>query len=271
MRNFGRSNLETTHFSSFHQNHIILKNNGIYTTLCAAKQSGDKKFCILLDPDKLTLAHLDTIIELTLQARVDFIFIGGSLVVNDNLDAIILHIKKSCNVPIVLFPGSSRQLSYKADGLLFLSLISGRNPDLLIGKHVETAPFLKMSPLEIISTGYMLIDGGVSTSVSYMSNTYPIPATKDDIAVCTALAGELLGLKLIYMDAGSGARTPISTSMIRAVSQMVEIPLIVGGGIRTPEQARANVEAGADVVVVGNAIEKSPSLITDIAAAIHLN
>jgi len=153
--------------------------------------------------------------------------------------------------------------------MLYLSLISGRNPELLIGKHVETAPFLHASPLEIISTGYMLIDGGVPTSVSYISNTYPIPSSKDDIAVCTALAGELLGMKLVFMDAGSGAKIPVSESMIKAVSDKLSIPVIVGGGISTPEKALANVKAGADIIVVGNAIEKDPGLVTELAAAIH--
>jgi len=185
------------------------------------------------------------------------------------LDNVLVRIKEQTNIPTVLFPGNSYQLSYKADALLFLSLISGRNADLLIGKHVVTAPFLKISPVEIISTGYMLIDGGISTTVQYMSNTTPIPATKDDIAVCTAMAGELLGLKQIYMDAGSGAKNPIPASMIQAVSMATDIPLIIGGGIKTPEKAAENVAAGADIIVVGDAIEKDPQLITDISAAIH--
>lgn len=241
----------------------------IYNNLLKAKQDQQKKMVVLLDPDKLKLGKLEELIFLAEQAKVDCFFIGGSLVVNDALDEIILTIKKHCSIPVILFPGSSRQLSYKADALLFLSLISGRNADLLIGKHVETAPFIKISPLEVISTGYMLIDGGVPTSVSYMSNTYPIPANKDSIAVCTAMAGEMLGLKLIYMDAGSGAQNPINTSMIEAVSTAIDIPLIIGGGIRTPEKAAENVKAGADIIVVGNAIETNPSLIKELADAIH--
>ena len=250
----------------------MLNNNKfpIYNTLVDAKNNGRKYFAILIDPDKLKIGKIDQIIELAIAAKVDCFFLGGSLIVNDVLDDAIMCIKAACNIPVILFPGSSRQLSYKADALLFLSLISGRNPELLIGKHVESAPFLKISPLEIISTGYMLIDGGVATSVSYMSNTYPIPATKDDIAVCTAIAGEMLGLKLIYMDAGSGASNPISSSMIESVSGAIDIPLIVGGGISTAEKARKNVEAGADIIVVGNAIEKDPKLIMEIAAAVHV-
>ena len=241
----------------------------IYQSLQEAKRNGEKKFVVLIDPDKVRLGNMAKVIELSKEAKVDYFFIGGSLIVNDMLDHCLETIKKECDIPLILFPGSSLQLSYKADALLFLSLISGRNAELLIGKHVVTAPFLKMSPLEIISCGYMLIDGGVPTTVSYMSNTYPIPAKKDDISVCTALAGELLGLKLMYMDAGSGAEIPVSTSMIENVSGAINVPLIVGGGIRTPEKAYANAKAGADVIVVGNAIEKDPQLIIDMAAAVH--
>ena len=246
-----------------------MKLNQIYANWQKAKKANSKEFSVLIDPDKIRLKDVDKIVKLAEEAAVDSFFIGGSLVINNALDDIIMCIQKQCDIPVVLFPGSSRQLSYKADGLLFLSLISGRNPELLIGKHVETAPFLKISPIEIISTGYMLIDGGVPTSVSYMSNTQPIPANKDSIAVCTAIAGEMLGLKLIYMDAGSGAENPISTSMIESVSLATDIPLIIGGGIRTPEKASANVKAGADIIVVGNAIEKDPILILELAAAVH--
>lgn len=241
----------------------------LYTSFQEAKKEGKKKFVVLIDPDNVRLGKLDQVLELSREAKVDYFFIGGSLVVNDMLDMVLGNIKETTEIPTILFPGNSLQLSYKADGLLFLSLISGRNADLLIGKHVISAPFLKISPLEIMSTGYMLVDGGISTTVQYMSNTTPIPANKDDIALCTAMAGELLGLKMIYMDAGSGAKTPISTSMIDAVSSAIDIPLIVGGGIRTPEKAYENVKAGADVIVVGDAIEKDPQLIIDMAAAVH--
>jgi phosphoglycerol geranylgeranyltransferase len=242
----------------------------IYADICNAKLNRKKQFAILIDPDKIVADNIEHLIELAQNAGADLFLIGGSLVVNDVLDELIIRIKSLCNIPVVLFPGSSRQLSYKADALLFLSLISGRNADLLIGKHVESAPFLKQSPLEIISTGYMLIDGGVSTSVSYMSNSNPIPASKDDIASCTAMAAELLGMKMIYMDAGSGALNPISASMISAVSAAIDIPLIVGGGIKTAEAARIAVISGADIIVVGNAIEKDPSLIRELAAAVHM-
>lgn len=241
----------------------------IYTDFQIAKTKGQKKFVVLIDPDHVKLSNLDSIAQLAHDAAIDAFFIGGSLILNNQMDKAITQLKAICPKPVILFPGGSLQLSFRADALLLLSLISGRNPDLLIGKHVETATFLKMSPLEIISTGYMLIDGGVATSVSYISNTYPIPRTKDDIAVCTAIAGEMLGLKLIFMDAGSGAMQPISESMIQAVSSNISIPLIIGGGIRTPEKVAANFNAGADIVVVGNAIEKDPSLIKEMASAVY--
>lgn len=239
----------------------------LYPNLVAAKTRGEKKLAVLFDPDKLRLSKMQSALELALECGVDYFFIGGSLVVNNMLDSLLTEIRQRCQIPLVLFPGNSFQLSYRADALLFLSLISGRNPELLIGQHVISAPFLKMSPLEILPTGYILVDGGVMTSVQYMSNTYPIPAHKDDIAVCTALAGEMLGLKLMYMDAGSGAKNPISEGMIESVSGAVAVPLIVGGGIRTAEKVAANFRAGADIIVVGNAIEKEPNLIREMAAA----
>ena len=182
---------------------------------------------------------------------------------------VITVIKANCTIPVILFPGSTLQINEKADALFFLSLISGRNAELLIGQHVTVAPYLKNSSLQILPTGYMLIDGGAPTTVSYISNTLPIPANKPDIAICTALAGQMLGLQLIYMDAGSGAKNPISEKMIHAVSSQISIPLIVGGGITTPEKAAANCLAGADIIVVGNAIEKDPALILSVSNAIH--
>ena len=238
-------------------------------SLVADKASGKKRFAVLIDPDKLRTKRLDEVVERSVAAGVDMFFIGGSLIVNNMLDQVLTGIKERCDIPLVLFPGNSFQLSYRADALLFLSLISGRNPELLIGNHVIAAPYLKISPLEIMSCGYMLVDGGTPTTVSYMSNTTPIPANKSDIAMCTAVAGEMLGLKLMYLDAGSGAQHPVPTELIEAVSSAIEVPLIVGGGIRDPERARQNVEAGADVVVVGNAIEGDPGLIHELSAAVH--
>lgn len=246
-----------------------MPHDAIYQGLLAAKREGRKQFAVLVDPDKMRVGHLDAVLDMAAQGMVDYFFIGGSLIVNNMLDECLTQMKAACNVPLILFPGNSFQLSYRADAILFLSLISGRNAELLIGNHVIAAPYLRLSPLEILPTGYMLIDGGTMTTVLYMSNTKPIPAAKDDIAVCTALAGEMLGLKLIFMDAGSGAEQPVSERMIEAVSGAVSVPLIVGGGIRTPEKAEANVRAGADLIVVGNAIEKDPGLLAEISQAIH--
>lgn len=243
--------------------------NTIYAELTKARQLGKKKLAVLIDPDKMRTGKLDQIIDLSVRCQADYFFIGGSLIVHNQLDQSLLKIRQRCQIPLILFPGSSYQLSHKADAILFLSLVSGRNPDLLIGQHVIAAPYIKQSPLEILPTGYMLIDGGVDTTVMYMSNTSPIPANKSDIAVCTAMAAEMLGLKIIFMDAGSGASRPVPTEMIAAVRETVSIPLIVGGGIRSSEKVEENLKAGADVIVMGNAFEHDPSLMIDISATIH--
>ncbi|MBO5849342.1 MAG: geranylgeranylglyceryl/heptaprenylglyceryl phosphate synthase [Bacteroidales bacterium] len=228
-----------------------------------------KKFAVLIDPDKPTDEQIIEIVNKSVDAGVDFFFVGGSLLTTDSLDNCIKLIKKNCEIPVLIFPGNSLQISKWCDGFLLLSLISGRNAEMLIGRHVISAPYLKLYGNEIIPTGYMLIDGGKQTSVSYMSNTTPIPHDKDDIAMCTALAGEMLGLKVIYMDAGSGALEPVSPDMISKVKQTIEIPLIVGGGINTPEKAAAAAKAGADIVVVGNALEKSADRLQEFADAVH--
>ncbi|MBO4567520.1 MAG: geranylgeranylglyceryl/heptaprenylglyceryl phosphate synthase [Bacteroidales bacterium] len=228
-----------------------------------------KKLAVLIDPDKPSDAQILSMVEKANAADVDFFFVGGSLLVTDSLDHCIRLIKEHSKIPVLIFPGNSLQISKYCDGFLLLSLISGRNPEMLIGRHVIAAPYLKLYGNEIIPTGYMLIDSGKATSVTYMSDTTPIPHDKDDIAVCTALAGEMLGLKLIYLEAGSGAAMPVSSSMISKVRQMVGLPLIVGGGIRTPEMAAEAAKAGADVIVIGTAFEKEPELLNKFAEAIH--
>ena len=228
-----------------------------------------KKLAVLIDPDKPTDAQILSIVDKAKAADVDFFFVGGSLLVTDSLDHCIKLIKEHCDIPVLIFPGNSLQISKYCDGFLLLSLISGRNPEMLIGRHVIAAPYLKLYGNEIIPTGYMLIDSGKATSVTYMSDTTPIPHDKDDIAMCTAIAGEMLGLKLIYLEAGSGALMPVSTSMISKVSQMIKIPLIVGGGIKTPEMAADAVKAGADIIVIGTAFEKEPEMLKKFAEAIH--
>ena len=228
-----------------------------------------KKFVVLIDPDKPTDKEIIDIVEKSQKSGIDFFFVGGSLLTTDSLDNCIRLIKQHCDIPVLIFPGNSLQISKWCDGFLLLSLISGRNSEMLIGRHVIAAPYLKLYGNEIIPTGYMLVDGGCPTSVSYMSNTTPIPHDKADIAMCTALAGEMLGLKVIYMDAGSGAINPISKEMISKVKKTIEIPLIVGGGIKTPEQAAESAKAGADIIVVGNALEKSTELLKEFADAVH--
>jgi phosphoglycerol geranylgeranyltransferase len=241
----------------------------IYPALTKDLKKGIRKFAVLIDPDKQTSRSLETIAQLSVKAGVDYFFFGGSLLTRDLQDEIISLLRKSTDIPVLLFPGNNLQVNGKADGILFLSLISGRNPELLIGRHVIAAPYLKTTRLEVIPTGYLLIDGGRITTVSYMSNTTPIPADKTDIAVCTALAGELLGLRMIYLDAGSGALNHVPAAMVRKVREQISVPLIVGGGIDTPAKARSISRAGADIVVVGNALERNPDLVLRISDAIH--
>jgi phosphoglycerol geranylgeranyltransferase len=243
--------------------------DAIYSALLLKKRTQRKSFALLIDPDKVDQVKTASLVELAMKAKVDYLFVGGSLVVTNHLDQVVQQIKAQCKIPIILFPGTPSQVSPYADALLYLSLISGRNPELLIGQHVISAPSVRKSGLEIISTGYMVIDGGAPTTVSYISNALPIPADKNEIALCTAMAGEMLGMKMIYMDAGSGARRPISTEMIERVSVNIEIPLLIGGGIQDPEKVYLNAKAGADIIVVGNAIEKDASLLAEMASALH--
>ena len=246
-----------------------MKSKYIYSSLCQRKANVKKSFAVLVDPDKVNDEKMDQLIQLAVAAKVDYFFVGGSLVISNYLDQCVQHIKRNCSIPVLLFPGSPSQISKYADALLYLSLISGRNPELLIGQHVVIAPVIKQSGLEIMSTGYMVIDGGAPTTVSYISNAAPLPADKNEIAMCTAMAGEMLGMKLIYMDAGSGAKRPITESMIEKVANCIDGPLIIGGGITHPEKAYLNCKAGADVIVVGNAIEKDETLIMEMASAVH--
>ena len=241
----------------------------LYHQLKDKKSKGLKSFAVLIDPDKVDEEKIDQLTGLATAAGVDYLLVGGSLVISNHLDEVVQRIGRNCSIPIILFLGSPSQISTHADGLLYLSLISGRNPELLIGQHVISAAAVRQSGLEIISTGYMVIDGGAPTTVSYISNAAPIPADKNEIAMCTAMAGEMLGMKVIYMDAGSGAKRPITEGMIEKVARSIEAPLIVGGGITTPEKAYLNCKAGADVIVIGNAIEKDISLIKEMSAAIH--
>lgn len=239
----------------------------IYQQLVQLKQEGKSGFAVLVDPDKVLPGDMASLAKLCNDAGVNYLLMGGSLVVAHEMDTCIERFKAGSDIPVLLFPGSPAQVTPAADALLYLSLISGRNPDLLIGQHVVSAPMVKASGLEVISTGYIVVDGGVQTTVSYMSHASPIPANKPDIALCTAWAGELQGKHIIYMDAGSGAKNPITEEMISKVSSNIAIPLFIGGGIQTPEKVYKNCKAGANIVVVGNAIEKDPMLIRDLAQA----
>lgn len=231
--------------------------------------SPGKKLAVLIDPDDLQEAHLGKLIPLLQNSEVDLLLIGGSLLLKDQLDQCLKTLKKELSQPLVLFPGSVVQISEKADAILFLSLISGRNPEFLIGQHVIAAPYVKAAGLEVIPTGYMLIDGGRPTTASYMSNAMPIPRDKMEIAVCTAMAGEMLGLRTLYMDAGSGADLPVPKEMIRAVRKNTELPIIVGGGIRDPYKAVEQLKAGADMIVVGTRIEENPTSLMELSRAVH--
>jgi putative glycerol-1-phosphate prenyltransferase len=237
----------------------------LYETILSSVAVGRKMFAVLLDPDKCHHEHLLRIVDHALNAGIDYFFLGGSLLMHDRQHEIIHLIREKSTIPVLLFPGNNMQISNMADGILLLSLISGRNAELLIGRHVVSAPFLKASGLEVLPTGYMLVESGKTTAVNYMSQTMPIPSEKNDIAVCTALAGEMLGMKLIYLDAGSGAMRPVPGPMISAVKKSIGIPLIAGGGITSPELARQAFQAGADLIVAGNIFERDPDILPAMA------
>lgn len=242
----------------------------ILDTLVANRKQGKKSIAVLIDPDKVQkTSDLDPLIRLATENCVDYFFVGGSLVTTQNLGEVIRTIKEVATIPVILFPGSVQQIDSAADGILFLSLISGRNPDLLIGQHVIAAPILKNSKLEVLPTGYMLINSGKTSSVAYISNTTPIPEDKYSLAASTAMAGEMLGLKIVYLDAGSGAEREVNKKMISTVRKSVDTPIIVGGGINTAQKALNAFEAGADLIVIGNALEKDPQLLTEISEKIY--
>lgn len=221
-----------------------------------------KSIALLLDPDKAKGDSLVGILDNANKCNTDYIFAGGSLTFN-SIDTLINDIKKYSSIPVVLFPGNLLQLTLKADLILMLSLISGRNPELLIGNHVIAAPFLKNAKEKLISVGYILIGNGHKTSVEYISQTESIPADKPEIAVATAMAGEMLGMKMIYLEAGSGAASHVPVNLIKAVRQNITVPLTVGGGIKNKDQVEEVFNAGADLIVLGNSVEKNPELLIE--------
>lgn len=244
------------------------QNKSVLRQLCE-NRGKTKGFAVLIDPDKADVSYLEKCTNLANSSGASMIFIGGSLVFQA-LDPVFNQVRKLTDLPLVLFPGSAIQVTAAADAILFLSLISGRNPDYLIGNHVVAAPFLRKSGVEILPTGYMLVEGGQTTTVQYISQTNPLPSNKPEIAVATAIAGEMLGLRLLYMDAGSGAKQAIPAEVISAVSRHTDLPLIVGGGIRSGEQALAAYKAGADIIVVGNRVEEYPDFLAEIRQATDL-
>ncbi|MBK6473343.1 MAG: geranylgeranylglyceryl/heptaprenylglyceryl phosphate synthase [Flavobacteriales bacterium] len=237
--------------------------------IVSAKNTGRKLLAVLIDPDfGQDEARLERTVQNACMAKADLLFVGGSLLTSAAFNRCVELVKQWSDRPVVLFPGSPAQLSKHADAVLLLSLISGRNPELLIGHHVTAAPTLKAMGIETIPTGYMLVDGGKPTTVSYVSQTLPIPRDKPGIAACTALAGEMLGLRTIYMDTGSGAEFTVSPEMIAAVRNSVDLPIIIGGGIRDAKTARALCTAGADVLVIGTAFEEDPERIFEMREAV---
>jgi putative glycerol-1-phosphate prenyltransferase len=228
-------------------------------------------YFLLVDPDNIDPKKLPEFIRDATNAGTDAFLVGGSLMLSNEFDKTLSIIQENTKAPVIIFPGSVSQVSSEADAILFLLLISGRNPDYLIGNQVNAAPIIKRMELEAISTGYMLIEGGNVTSAEFMSNTKPIPREKPDIAVAHALAAELIGLKLLYLEAGSGAKQSVPDAMIKKVTKYCSLPVIVGGGIRTPEEARSKVKAGASFIVTGTIIEENShsSIIQEFASAIH--
>lgn len=246
--------------------------NSILNSIIQAKKESKKQLAQLLDPDKIkSFDHLSNIVGRAEETKVDFFFFGGSLITEGGYHQQLKMLKDISKIPVILFPSNAYQINKYADAILFLSLISGRNPEFLIGQQTLAAREIKRSGIEVLPTGYLLIDCGVNTTAQYMSGTMPIPYEKGDIAASTALAGELLGLKLIYLDGGSGSSKSVSPEMIKAVREIVDIPIIVGGGVRSAQVARDILDAGADLIVVGNGAEQDMELPGRIISTMNNN
>lgn len=243
----------------------------IYNNLLNKIKEKGAAYLVLLDPDKLPENKLTGFLKHCEKSGVDGFLVGGSLMVNGDFESFVEKVKINTNLPSIIFPGSITQVSSFADAILFLSVVSGRNPEHLIGKHVLAAQSIKKSGIEPISTAYILVESGTTTTAIYMSGSLPIPRNKPEIAAATALASEYLGMKLIYLEAGSGADNSVPNEMVKAVSNQCTIPVVVGGGIRTPKTAREKVENGASIIVTGNYFEDENNwdLIKDFASAVH--
>jgi putative glycerol-1-phosphate prenyltransferase len=243
----------------------------VFEKLVQIKESRGAGYLVLIDPDKQTSERAIELARMCARADVDAFLVGGSLLFDHLFDELIRSIKAESDIPVIIFPGNTRQLSPNADAILFLSLISGRNPNALITDQVIAAPIIKSMGIEPIPTAYMFIESGNITSAQFMSDTRPIPREKPDIAMAHALAGEYLGMRMVYLEAGSGATHSVPETLITSLRDYVSIPIIVGGGIRTPEEARKKVEAGASFIVTGNVLEKTrdPELVAAFADAVH--
>lgn len=233
--------------------------NNIYSKIISAYKKKQAQLAVLIDPDKFNLE----VIKLANSSNVHYFFVGGSKLTNGNIEKTISIIKKHSKIPVIIFPGDEKQLSAKADAVLFLSLLSGRNPDYLIGKQVLAAPFIKQKKLECISTAYILVRGNRKSATEKISQTKPLSDTKTIIH--TSIAAELLGFKTVYLEAGSGAKTNINTALIKKVKQNIHIPLLVGGGIDNAIKAKQAINAGADLLVIGNALEKNSILLKELS------
>ncbi|MFY0594156.1 geranylgeranylglyceryl/heptaprenylglyceryl phosphate synthase [Roseivirga sp.] len=245
-----------------------MKKNSVWNSFDKARAQGKKSLAVLFDPDDTDERSLIESLNVCLENNVDYLFVGGSLVTSNNLHEVVSMIKSYTDIPCVLFPGNAIQIDASADAILFLSLISGRNPELLIGQHVVAAPVVKRSNLEVIPTGYMLVNSGKPTSASYISNSQPLPNDKPSLSASTALAGEMLGFKSIYMDAGSGAEEPISAKVIKAVRKSLSVPLIIGGGLNSTTKAKQALDAGADIIVIGNGAQKNLNLVNEVSGLV---
>ncbi len=246
--------------------------SSVLSQLHAIRDSRGAGYLVLIDPDRKNDGTLERRVQMANQSGVDGILVGGSLMMDGKTHERVARIHDLAKVPVIFFPGSLSQLCPHYDAMLFMSVISGRNPHYLIGEQVIAAPVVKDLGLETIPTGYVLLDGGAHSTVEFMSGSNPIPMNRPDIVVAHGLAAQFLGMKVIYLEAGSGAHTPVPVNVIADVKRHCDVLLIVGGGIRTPEQARERVEAGADFIVTGTVLEDSddPGLMTAFAQAIHL-
>ena len=236
----------------------------IYQNILSAKQQSRKLLAVLIDPEKIKIGTIQNFIKLVNQSIATHIFVGGSTDKNNDLKAVVIEIKKHTTLPVILFPGDFSQVTPQADGILFLSLISGRNPEYLIEQQVQAALAIKESKLEVIPTGYILIDGGKETAVAKVSKTAPISQLDLELILKTALAGEFSGKKVVYLEAGSGATVPVESNIITLAKSNLTIPLIVGGGIKNISQINDAYDAGADMVVIGTAFEKNPSFFNEL-------